>query len=107
FWDRPYEVLQQFFEGHILRSLSPGELDALAPQPANGVPPAVALLRDWHAQMVELGKHHCLKTNARCHSPGKACWKGVATRHHHRPPVACEGCPLNGVCALGRANATT
>jgi endonuclease-3 related protein len=98
FWDRPYEMLRQFFERHVLEGLSMYAEFRLA----SGVPREVALLRDWHAQLVELGKHHCLKSNPRCHASGNSCWREFDTGLHHCPPASCRGCPLSGTCAHAR-----
>jgi hypothetical protein len=70
---------------------------------ASGVSRPVALLRDFHAQIVELGRHHCRKNNPRCSERG---WPGWTDKAGHF--VFCEGhcsyngcgaCPLLGFCA--------
>jgi endonuclease-3 related protein len=98
FWDRPYRELRQFFETYIL-----GEIDSYEEFPlGGGVPRSVALLRDWHAQLVELGKHHCLVV-PRCLEQGKPCWRDFDVGQHHCLPSACRCCPLNGTCSFAEA----
>jgi endonuclease III-like uncharacterized protein len=53
FWSRPYGRLQRFFEGHVLTGLALYDGFEFAP----GVRREAALFRDFHAQLVELGKH--------------------------------------------------
>jgi endonuclease-3 related protein len=99
FWDQSYETLRHFFEGHIHSEMSLYSEFQVDP----GVPRPVALFRDWHAQLVELGKHHCLRTNPQCHVPGSPGWQGYAICERHCLPAACTGCPLNASCSFARA----
>src|SRR5262249_52929560 len=101
FWSGPYEKLREFFERHILRDLSLYREFVFAP----GVSRDVVLLRDWHAQLVELGKHHCLKTNPRCRSTGNSCWRGFAAGETHCRLSACLLCPLGERCSFAGASA--
>jgi endonuclease III related protein len=95
FWKKGrYEALQEFFQSHLLTGLSlyddfafPGDL-----------PRDVALLRDYHAMLVELGKHHCIKTNPRCHQTGKPGWPDYEHCVSHCLPNECPACPLAGLC---------
>lgn len=96
FWVQPYQKLRAFFEDHIIPSLGLYDEFALAP----GVPRTVALLRDWHAQLVEVGKHHCRKTSPHCHYTGGPCWHGFAIGKSHCQPPACLRCPLSDRCAF-------
>jgi endonuclease-3 related protein len=98
FWDQPYGQLQQFFERHLRADLSLYDRFALAA----GVPREVALFRDWHAQLVELGKHHCLKRSPRCHAAGEEGWKGYRLCEKHCRPGRCTQCPLASLCAWAR-----
>jgi endonuclease-3 related protein len=98
FWDRPYGRLQRFFEGHILSGLALYDGFALAP----GVRRDVALFRDFHAQLVELGKHHCLRQNPCCTRQGRNGWKDYAFCRSHCGPGACPACPLSRACHSAR-----
>ena len=98
FWSSPYVKLKEFFEGHLRSDLSLYEDFDLAP----GIPRQVALFRDYHAQIVELGKHHCLKRDPRCRATGKSGWKDYAICETHCVSAAnCTQCPLVASCALG------
>ncbi len=99
FWHRPYEALRRFFLDHITGFLScyddlPLESDASRP---------VALLRDFHAQIVELGRHHCRKTNPRCSQRGWPGWTDKAGHfvfcESHCANNGCQRCPLLEFCA--------
>jgi endonuclease-3 related protein len=106
FWTGSYEKLQRFFLEHITGF--PALYDAFEFAP--GVPFLVALLRDFHAQIVEIGKHHCLKTRPRCESPGKGGWKDYYFCREHCENNTCSCCPLSSVCAsaqLGLADRAT
>lgn len=98
FWASPYRTLKAFFEEHIPGGLEPyNELDL---DPA--VPREVALFRDFHAQIVELGKHHCLKRAPLCSTMGKKGWRDyqVCTTHCGNAG-ACTACPLRDICKTG------
>jgi endonuclease-3 related protein len=97
-WSGPYETVRACLEQWILPHLSLYGEFPFAP----GVPRAVALLRDWHADVVELGKHHCLKTNPRCQEPGGPCWDNFETGISHCQPPACQRCPLSQACGFAR-----
>lgn len=88
FWQRPYEDLRLFFLEHITPFLPLYDSLPLA----SAAPRGVALLRDFHAQIVELGRHHCRKKNPRCFHRG---WPGWTDRAGHF--VFCEShCANNG-----------
>jgi endonuclease-3 related protein len=98
FWDRPYRTLQGFFETHVLADLSLYDHFEFAP----GVPRAVALFRDFHAQLVELGKHHCLKSGPCCRAGGRKGWDGYPPCEAHCRGGECGGCPLVTGCTEGQ-----
>lgn len=62
------------------------------------VPPLVAALRDVHAQLTELAKHHCTKSSPRCHRQGVSGWEGYFHCVDHCGEE-CDGCPLVDTCA--------
>lgn len=95
FWSAPYRRLQTFFEENILADM--GLYDGFA-FPA-GLPREVALFRDFHAQIVELGKHHCLRTRPRCQAPGRDGWTDYAFCDTHCSEGVCSACPLVDLCA--------
>jgi endonuclease III related protein len=95
FWKQPYRRVQAFFHEHILSDLSLYERFTFAA----GVPRAVGLFRDWHALLVELGKHHCLKTDPRCRARGRFGWPSNEPCARHCEEKTCEACPLAGVCS--------
>ena len=99
FWRRPYEDLRRFFLGHIS-----GFMPAYDPLPLpSAAPRTVALLRDFHAQIVELGRHHCRKTNPRCAQRGWPGWTDKAGHfvfcESHCANNGCGHCPLLKFCA--------
>jgi endonuclease III related protein len=98
FWSQPYGHLQSFFEGHI--RAEPALYAGFSF--AEGVPCEVALFRDFHAQLVELGKHHCLKTGPRCHDRGKLGWPSYEPCLRHCEAGVCHGCPLSALCRHGQ-----
>ena len=89
-----YQRLQDFFEEHLLADLSLYDDMSFA----DGVPRQVALFRDFHAQLVELGKHHCLKTKPRCHAAGRRGWANYVVCESHCVTTTCQRCPLAGCC---------
>lgn len=99
FWQRPYEELREFFLEHITGFLA---LYEALPLPSSA-PRTVALLRDFHAQIVELGRHHCRKTNPRCAQRGWPGWTDQAGHfvfcESHCANNGCERCPLEDWCA--------
>jgi endonuclease-3 related protein len=101
FWTSPYHALKAFFEGHILAEMPSYSTFRLN----SGVSPEVALFRDFHAQIVELGKHHCLKRNPLCRAMGKQGWRDYdVCRTHCGNSGDCSGCPAARMCA-GAGNA--
>ncbi len=110
FWRLPYDRVRRFFLDHITDSLP--LYDGL--EVAADVPRSVALLRDFHAQIVELGRHHCRKTRPRCVESG---WPGWADEDgdftfcdNHCSQNGCMACPLADSCAASKSwtlNATT
>lgn len=99
FWRRPYEDLRRFFLGHITGFMPAYEH---LPLPSTA-PRTVALLRDFHAQIVELGRHHCRKTNPRCVQRGWPGWTDKAGHfvfcETHCANNGCGRCPLVDFCA--------
>lgn len=100
FWSAPYPRLRAFFETTLRASLP--LYDGFTFDP--GVPREVALFRDFHAQLVELGKHHCLRTRPRCRLPGKSGWAEYPVCSTHCPGNACTACPLASICRSARAD---
>lgn len=95
FWRRgPYTAIQEFFETHLSQSL---ELYDEFDFPEE-LPRAVALYRDYHALLVELGKHHCLKTKPLCFHRGNPGWPNYEYCRSHCLPGKCSGCPLSATC---------
>jgi hypothetical protein len=64
----------------------------------------VAILRDFHGQLVELGKHHCLKRNPCCVRRGRNGWKDYAVCESHCGLGVCSACPLRRLCHAGTNN---
>jgi len=95
FWNRSYGVLREFFQTHLLADVSLYDGFEFNSE----VDRDVALLRDYHAQLVELGRHHCLKTRARCDSRGRNGWRESLFCRRHCSENGCTGCPLSGSCA--------
>jgi endonuclease-3 related protein len=93
FWSPPYGRLRAFFEAQILAE--PSLYDGLDFAP--DIPRDVALFRDFHAQIVELGKHHCLRSRPCCASRGRGGWKDYSFCKSHCHEGCC-GCPLNRAC---------
>jgi endonuclease-3 related protein len=94
FWMRPAPVLRSFLQQHLLASRD--QYDGFDWD--EGVPRDVALMRDYHAQLVELGRHHCLKSKPRCHVTGKHGWAGYDFCREHCTSEKCTACPLSGMC---------
>src|SRR5207245_1625737 len=89
-----YEAARAFIEPHIRTELSLyDEFDF-----PDDVPREVALFRDFHAQLVELGRHHCLKEKPRCDSRGGKGWANYRFCKSHCKEGECSGCPLREVC---------
>lgn len=99
FWRLPYDRLRRFFLDHITKFLP--LYDGL--ELAAGLPRSVALLRDFHAQIVELGRHHCRKTSPRCVQAGWPGWKDedgdFRFCEEHCSQNGCVACPLSDFCA--------
>lgn len=94
FWKRPAPVLRAFLQQHLLASLD--QYDAF--EWDESVPREVAVMRDYHAQLVELGRHHCLKSKPRCHATGKHGWAGYDFCRDHCLAANCTACPLSEMC---------
>jgi len=98
FWRTPYEDLRRFFLDHIRRFMP--VYDHL-PLPS-AAPRTVALLRDFHAQIVELGRHHCRRKNPRCAQRGWPGWTDKAGHfvfcESHCANNGCGRCPLLESC---------
>ncbi len=95
FWAGPSLMLKEFIEQNILADLS--LYDAFEFNP--GIPRAVALFRDFHAQIVEVGKHHCLSRNPCCETRGKNGWADYAFCESHCNVGNCSSCPLIKACS--------
>jgi endonuclease-3 related protein len=98
FWSRPYDELRRF----LLRHVELGRPHYRQHQFAAGVTRRVALLRDFHALLVELGKHHCVRTRPHCHRRGRPGWDGYPFCTTHCEDGQCVSCPLVDSCAAGR-----
>jgi endonuclease III related protein len=100
FWLRgSYGAVQEFFSKHLLHDLSLYDDWSFAP----GLLRPVALFRDYHAQLVELAKHHCLKSKPRCHHGGRKGWADYAVCETHCQSGACGHCPLAERCGSAAA----
>ena len=99
FWRRPYDHLRRFFLDHITDFLPL----YVGLELATSLPRSVALLRDFHAQIVELGRHHCRKTSPRCVQAGWPGWKDedgdFIFCDDHCSQNGCVSCPLSESCA--------
>ena len=102
FWRRPYDHLRRFFLDHITDFLP--LYDGL--ELAASLPRSVALLRDFHAQIVELGRPHCRKTSPRCVQAGWPGWKDedgdFIFCDDHCSQNGCVSCPLSESCAANK-----
>ncbi len=95
FWQKGrYADIQEFFETHILGDLTLYDEFDFPPE----LPRGVAILRDYHALLVELGKHHCLKTGPHCYQTGKPGWQNYAYCLDHCLAELCTTCPLSRLC---------
>jgi endonuclease-3 related protein len=98
FWSRHYEVLRRFLLQLTLDFPTLYDGYRFAP----GVPRTVALLRDFHAQILELGRHHCLSKDPRCSSQGKEGWRDYPFCRDHCANNSCTHCPVLGECAAAQ-----
>lgn len=94
FWKQSTSLLRSFLQEHLLASLD--RYDHF--EWNDGVPRQVALFRDYHAQLVELGRHHCLKSKPRCDKSGKQGWTDNEFCRKHCGDPKCIACPLVDVC---------
>jgi endonuclease III related protein len=99
--DWSYAGLKRFVEGHILADLSLYDQFTFASE----VPREVALFRDFHAQIVELGRHHCHSKNPSCHARGRRGWRDYDFCDGHCTEEGCSACPLRDECRHARASA--
>lgn len=97
FWRKSYPRLQQFFDDLILPHLHLYDDFDFPPH----LPRETALMRDFHAQILELARHHCVKTGPRCNAPGKHGWSDYPICRSHCLPGRCSACPLVEHCAVG------
>lgn len=94
----PYSQLRRFLHDHLLPVPA-----AVRDTPfASGLPIEVAWMRDYHAQIVELGRHHCLKQRPRCFTAGLPGWKDYDFCLGHCTANGCTTCPASVIC--GHAN---
>jgi endonuclease-3 related protein len=98
FWRSPYQRVQQFFDELLAPSLELYD-DLSFPET---MPRATAIYRDFHAQILELARHHCHKTSPRCRAAGRHGWSDYPICAPHCPPEVCTGCPLVNRCAARR-----
>jgi len=104
FWQTgSYKLLQKFFETSLRSAM--GHFEEFELDPA--VAPMVGICRDYHAQIVELAKHHCLRTRPRCEARGVSGWKGYFFCEKHCPMETCDACPLVEMCPSGRKTSGT
>ncbi len=99
FWVGGYHAVQDYLESQVLARPSLYAGLAFEDQGQR----ETALLRDWHAQLVELAKHHCRKRRPLCHAPGRQGWRDYDPCRDHCPQGECRGCPLAAVCRTSRA----
>ena len=95
---RNYDPLQALFEQTLSESLSQYKKWRFDPS----VPHRIAVYRDVHAQIVELGKHHCLGRRPRCTQQGARGWDDYPFCGAHCVEGRCDACPLFGMCATGQ-----
>lgn len=93
-WPRCYDWLRERFQDGILRRLDLYEQFEFSVD----VPRSIALLRDFHAQIVELGKHHCLKNSPHCGTRGANGWVDYFHCERHCLAESCKACPLVTMC---------
>lgn len=98
----PYSDLSRLLSTAILSELPRYQALGLA----ESVPPTTAAFRDVHAQLTELAKHHCTRTRPHCRSQGLAGWRGYFHCVNHCPADRCAACPVEDLCATGRADPT-
>jgi endonuclease-3 related protein len=94
-----YERLQELLQEALLARLSVyAEMGFDGPVPLD-----VAVFRDFHAQFVELARHHCTRQSPRCRSGGAEGWRDYPHCRTHCRAAGCSQCPLWEVCAFGQA----
>lgn len=93
-----YRTLQEFFAKAISQEMPRFEELQFNPD----VPLSVAVFRDFHAQIVELAKHHCLRSKPRCHVAGINGWNDYFFCESHCNHNGCDRCPLSHICAIGK-----
>jgi endonuclease-3 related protein len=94
-----YETLQNFLQEVLL-----SRLPAYAEIGFDGqVPLTVAVFRDFHAQFVELARHHCTRQSPRCRAGGAEGWRDYFHCRSHCRAAGCSQCPLVEACAFGQA----
>ena len=99
FWRKSsYAQLQHYFQSTLEEMLLRFETIGWNPH----VPLKVAVFRDYHAQIVEVAKHHCLRTKPRCHTTGVSGWESYFFCENHCLPAECLACPLAGLCPSGK-----
>ena len=96
FWNTAYGQLHEFFLQHVLQGISLSLYDRFSFSP--DVPREIAILRDFHAQIVEIGRHHCAKRKPLCQSRGANGWKDYFHCRDHCSEGACRRCPLADLC---------
>jgi endonuclease-3 related protein len=97
FWRKAtYAKVQQLLETQIVGDLSLYDEFAF---PAE-VPREVAVFRDYHALLVELGKHHCMKQKPHCRKIGKPGWPDYDHCRSHCLPQECTACPTVDACGF-------
>lgn len=98
FWKLPSTRLRRFLLEHMLPV--PASIQEF--RFAKNLPLEVAWMRDYHAQIVELGRHHCLKQRPRCFATGLPGWKDYDFCLGHCTANGCTACPASATC--GQAN---
>ncbi len=99
----PYDAVQALIEGALTDPIVDCRLQIAeyAPPIYNLQSPICNFCRNFHALIVEECIHHCLATNMRQDRPG-ARRVFVDPRKCAAHCLACQGCPLRGMCATYR-----
>lgn len=101
----PYDVVQQLIEDALADPIVDCRLQMAdyAPPIRTTESPRCNFYRNLHALIVEECIHHCLATRSRQDQPG-ARRRFVDPRKCAAHCLACQGCPLRGMCATYRRN---
>jgi len=101
----PYDMAQQLIEDALADPIVDCRVQSAdyAPPIHNLQSASCNFYRNFHALIVEECIHHCLATRPRQDQPG-ARRRFVDPRKCAAHCLACQGCPLRGICATYRRN---